>query len=531
MSHFRAQILSGARQHLRTQADDGAVADTLAAIVLLDRLMPAAALDELLRARQAAACAAAEAAPTAGEPAAVAARLDRVAQIVDGTLRQVQALFLPSADAAHGLLAQRLAALAAGHVQLTAATGAGDAALSQAAPERSFIVDLYGARSNVHAFLRHLPASVQKYAPYLGAGALHVAPDAVAAAARTWVDGLREAVRPGLQRQLAAIVLGADLAAVRAQLAAAAWAREAPPSATRAAPLPANEADTARPAPAPWADVCAAVLGGPYSPWDALLRPELNAHTEALVRAAMATVPAQFVRAVQTQLAAPRAAPADLARYMWAMPAPHAEAAGEAGADVAGGAEAADSGDAGATAFAAAIARRARATDPAAHALLAVFDNALLAVQVRARTRALGCETEEGGLLMCFASFRRCCRSVSAACTHCNSRRHPRTRSCRRAPRPCCTLPSTRRQACGALRGGTAAHTVNSRRVRLQHRDRETLATVIRESARDAVLACLAQLKGLVESALETASISGTNAPRPSSNGTLPAGTALGLRT
>ena len=394
MSHFRAQILSGARQHLRTHADDGAVADTLAAILLLDRLMPAAALDELLRARQAAACVAAEAAPTTGGSAAVAARLDRVAQIVDGTLRQVQALFLPWADAAHGLLAQRLAALAAGHVQLAPTTGSGDAAVRQAAPERSFIVDLYGARSNVHAFLRHLPASVQKYAPYLGAGALHVAPDAVAAATRTWVDGLREAVRPGLQRQLAAIVLGADLAAVRTQVAAAAWAREAPQSATKAAPLPASDVDADRPAPAPWADVCATVLGGPYSPWDALLRPEFNTHSEALVRAAMATVHTQFMRAVQAQLAVPRAMQADLVRYMWAMPAPHAEAAGEAGADAAGGAEAADSGDAGATAFAAAIARRARAIDPAAHALLNIFDNALLAVQVRVRAEL--CEV--GGL-------------------------------------------------------------------------------------------------------------------------------------
>jgi len=43
---------------------------------------------------------------------------------------------------------------------------------------------------------------------------------------------------------------------------------------------------------------------------------------------------------------------------------------------------------------------------------------------------------------------------------------------------------------------------------------------VIRESTRDAVLACLVQLKGLIETTLATASINDSYAPSPASSST-----------
>jgi hypothetical protein len=95
VSHFRGEIPAGCRQFLRRgDLSPQEVAETLSAIVLMDRLSPAAALDELLRARMAAARALLEppkADAAAADEAAVDQALHRLVDVVVATVKDVQA--------------------------------------------------------------------------------------------------------------------------------------------------------------------------------------------------------------------------------------------------------------------------------------------------------------------------------------------------------------------------------------------------------------------------------------------------------
>ena len=381
VSHFRAQILSGARQHLRatTNVADADVAATLCAITLLDRLPLATALDELLRARDAA-CRAVldEPGVEADGAAGVVDRLIRLSLMVDTTLRHVHGLFLPN-GAAPPLLEAHLAALVAGHA-VAAPQGAADGA---AGPERTFVHSLFGSRHNLHALLRHLPASVQRYTPYLGSMSLHASPDAVVAAAGAWFDATVAVLRPGVLRHLAAVRHGSDLARVRLELARSTWARESAPATAG------TDALVPRPS---WQDTCTAVLGGPRSLWQVLLRPEVHARALVVLEDAAAAVPTEFGRAVQAFLASPPAtvvAAADLAPFVWglatAAPAPPAVAAPPL-SPTSAGADSLD--DHSRSSLAAVVTRRTRGLDPTLQGLLGIFGAALASSQVAVRTGA-----------------------------------------------------------------------------------------------------------------------------------------------
>jgi hypothetical protein len=371
VSHFRTQILSRARAELlRTPAgesappaeEEEAVAATLAAILLLDRLAPAAVLDELLRARTAGARAALEEADVP-----VADRLRRAYAVVATTLRHIRALFLPGSEGGAGRLEALLGALSTGHVRTAApaATAAVAAAAAGAAgaaggaqplsppvtTERSFLTGLFGNRSTVHALLRYLPASVQRYTPYLGTGARAVPPEAVVAATATWVHELGPALRPGLQRALGTLASGAELAAVIDASAADAGAREAESG---------------------WAALCGVVLSRAEDGalWTRLLQPELDTRATSLIQAATAAVPPQFALAVRDAIAAPEP---DLARYVWSRAGAKAATALAAAA--------AEEELAGRAPYAAALGWRARALDPTVHTVVASFSAALQSLQ------------------------------------------------------------------------------------------------------------------------------------------------------
>lgn len=171
VSHFRNEIISGSKQFLHNaNLSAQEVAETIAVIVLIERLSSAAALDEFLRARLAAAKAVidtskAEAADPSSDDAIVAKRtFVKLIDTVQLTLTDIKSVFIGEGSTAGGetdptgaqsLLAQCLHSLSSGRggaVPSISPSSSSNLTQSPNAPPEaasSFISNLYSTKTNV----------------------------------------------------------------------------------------------------------------------------------------------------------------------------------------------------------------------------------------------------------------------------------------------------------------------------------------------------------------------------------------------